>query len=98
MIAILDRAVHAFDLSVRPRGFGLCQPVLDVELGASELGGGAESAHQPLWCFDLGDSRVAGAWGRETAVYSWLRLIGSTASNGLRLSVSRFTKQFRLRL
>ena len=31
---VLDGAVHSFDLAVGPRVFGLCQPMIDVVLGA----------------------------------------------------------------
>src|ERR1700709_1979239 len=31
---VLDGAVHSFDLPIGPRGLGLCQPMIDVVLGA----------------------------------------------------------------
>jgi hypothetical protein len=31
---VLDGAVHSFDLPIGPRVFGLCQPMIDVVLGA----------------------------------------------------------------
>jgi hypothetical protein len=36
---ILDRAVHSFDLPIRPRMRRLGQPVLDIEIGAGRLTG-----------------------------------------------------------
>jgi hypothetical protein len=39
---VLDGAVHALDLAVRPRVPRLGEPVVDVELGAGELEGVAE--------------------------------------------------------
>jgi len=36
---VLDGAVHSFDLAVGPRVFGLCQPMIDVVLGAGVFEG-----------------------------------------------------------
>src|SRR5271154_3267733 len=36
---VLDRAVHSFDLPIGPWMLGLCQPVIDVVLGAGVFEG-----------------------------------------------------------
>lgn len=34
---LLDRPVHAFDLAIRPRMSGLCQAMLDIEVGTGHF-------------------------------------------------------------
>ena len=63
---VLDGAVHAFDLAVRPGMFRLGQPLFDVELGAGAVEGMCPGKLALCDGFpDLGNDRTGAAGGRE---------------------------------
>ena len=63
---ILDGAVHSFDLPIGPGMLGLCQPVIDVVLGAGVFEGVRPNELSSLQGgLDVRRSRARIAWGGE---------------------------------
>ena len=61
--SILDGAVHALDLAVGPRVFGLGEAMINVILRASEFEGVSEEDLMPIELgLDLGRSPAVSAW------------------------------------
>jgi hypothetical protein len=61
---VLDGAVHSFDLPIGPRVLGLCQPVIDVVLGAGVFEGVRPNEFSSLeGALDVGRGRTRIAWG-----------------------------------
>ena len=82
---VLDRAVHSFDLPIGPWMLGLCQPVIDVVLGAGVFEGVRPNELSSL----QGGLDVR----RRRARIAWRSEVGSVVGEDGRDGQNRFTSE-----
>ena len=78
--SFLDGSVHAFDLSVRPRMFWFCEPVLDAVLVTAQV----EHMRDPLRCCSIAITR----WMTELAA-----VIGQDRMDFVRNGIDQVTQE-----